>query len=517
MAESLGAALGRSLGCALSDVAGGPSGSQWVFRAGCPGVFQRRGQVLEGQLKFGAFRQALTKTSTEEIEIDVGVPDAPYSRGAFPRAWDRICRNGVVHRTGSVEPRQLPTRAIHVAVGYRNSDLVLIFGPLPYSLLLTLLLLIRLNGSARKARRMDPRALWFAYRRGIAWSMTGVFLLGAALWAAISGALGGDTDLWALYSVWHGGSALRGRMLAASFYVGPALLMAVLSVWWTPRVFAMLRDPGHRFLDTMKMFLLPALGWIVPAYWTIAAFGALGREDFAQAFVRFCVAVTVGLFCRFAIRRGRAERAPLLDSGEVYDRLQALAARCGVALREIRVAPISAAVMPDPVEVEGGRVALSELVMETLEPAEIEAEVARCWSLPLRKHAVIRQVLLFFLALCIGMGLSLAIVFGLGILQLALHLHAAEVLARLSLPMAIVLALIVARWIQGLFVRRAERRAAVLVGSPEVVKSAAGKVAAMQLAPWKWDRASGTPVAGTVPDFPCATASLPGSSVPAAN
>ena len=498
MSESLGAALARSLGCTLSDVAESSVGGQWVFRARCSGVFRRRGQMLEGQLKFAGFKQALRKASIDEIEIDVGVPNAPYFRGAFPRAWDKICRNGVVHRTGVVEPRELPARAIHVALGYRSADLVLIFGPLPYSLLLTVLLLVRLNGSAKKARQMDPRALWFSYRRSVAWGMTGLFLLWAAMWAAISGAFAGDTDLWALYSVWNGGPAVSGRMLATFFYLCPALLMAVLCVWGTPKAFAGLRDPRRRFPDTMKMFLLPALALIVPACWTIGAFAALSSGDLTHVFSSICIAVASGMFLRFALRHGRAQRASTLESGEVYDRLRALAVRCGVALSEIQVVPIRAAAMAEPMEVEGGRIALTELAVERLDPAEIEAEVARRWSLPLRSYTGIRQVLLFFFALCAGMALSLVVVFVLTAVQLLLRIHAQAALARLSLPMAAAWAVIVGRWIHGWLVGRADRRAAVLVGSAEVVTRAAGKVAAMQMAPWRWERASAMPQASTV-------------------
>ena len=502
MAESLGTALGRSLGCTLSDVTENPKDGQWVFRARCPGVFQRHGQVLEGPLKLGAFRQALIKASIQEIHVHVVVPDAPYSRSAFPPAWHKISRNGLVHHSATMAPRELPARAIHLAMGYRTSDLVLIFGPLPYTLLLTVLLLIRLNGAAKKARHMDPRALWFAYRRALAWGMTAIFLVGAGLWAAMSGALGGDTDLFALYSRWQGGIGSSGKALATSFYLYPAFLMTVLSVWWTPRVFANLRDPGRRLLDTLKLFLLPALGLIAPAYWTIAAFGALVNRDFWHVFLWGGFGATMGACSRVAIWQGPAEGASTLESGEVHDRLRTLATRCGVPLSEIRVAPISAAVMTDPVAVSGGRVALSELAMETMEPAEIEADVARRWSLPLRDWADVRPVLVFFVALCIGMALSTAIVFVLGLLLKLLHLLRPPVtplaLARLSLLMAVGWAVIVAWRIRGWLERLADRRAAVLVGSPEVVACAAGKVAAMQLAPWKWERATALPPARTV-------------------
>jgi hypothetical protein len=489
LSESLGGALGRSLGCKLSDVAESSNGTQWVIRARCRGVFQRRGQVLDGQLKFAGFRQALTKASVEELAVEVGLPNAPFARGVFPRAWDRTARNGVIHYRGNVEPRELPARAIHVAVGYRTAELALIFVPLPLTLFLAVALLVWLNLAAAKATEIDPRALWFSYRRSLAWGLTGLFLLWAGAWAAISGEFGGETEAWALYRVWNGGSIASGKLLATFLYLCPALLIALLCLVWTPKAFAGLREPRHRFLDTMKMFLLPALALIVPAYWTIDAFGALGRGDGMHVFSKLCLALTSGMLFRFAIRQGRAQRAPALESGEVHDRLRALAGRCGVVLNEVRVAPMRAAVLADPVEVENGRVVLSEYALETLEPAEVEAEVARRWSLPLRRFTEARRVLLWFVSLGAGMVLSLVIVFLAGVSLMLLRIHAQAALARWSLPVAVVWAAIVGRGIHRWLVRRAERRAAVLVGSPEMVGRAAGKVAAMQMAPWKWGRA----------------------------
>ena len=497
MSGQLGAALGRSLGCRLNDVTEDFAGGQWVFRASCAGVFQRRGQVLDGQLKFAAFRQALTKASIDNIAVAVALPNTPYARGVFPKAWDRTCRNGVIHYTGDVEPRELPARAIHVAVGYRAAELALIFGPLPLTLFFAMVLLVWVNLAGAQAPQMDPRALWFSYRRSLTWGVMGIFLFWAGAWAAISGAFGGETDAWALYRVWNGGSVVAGKLLATFCSLFPALLIALSCLVWTPKSFAALREPRHRFLDTMKMLLLPAMALIVPAWWTIAAFDAVGRGDWMHVFSKLCVAVTVGMFFRFALRSGRSHRASMLESGEAYDRLQALAARSGVLLNEIRVAPMRAAVLADPVEVEGGRVVLSAYVVETLEPSEIEAEIARRWSLPLRQYTEARQVLLWFLSLGAGMVLSLVVVFFLGVGLMLLRIHAQTVLTRMSMPLAVAWAVIVWRGTYAWLVRRANRRAAVLVGCPEIVARAAGKIAAMQMAPWKWRRASGAPAGET--------------------
>lgn len=88
MAESLGAALGRSLHCGLSDVATSPSGGQWVFRARCAGVFQRRGQVIAGQLRLAGFRQAL---DTAKLPHRFAKPRQKHQTGCSSHMSSKSC------------------------------------------------------------------------------------------------------------------------------------------------------------------------------------------------------------------------------------------------------------------------------------------------------------------------------------------------------------------------------------------------------------------------------------------
>ena len=466
-AGSLGAVLAHSLGCTLADVSQSLQGSQWIFRARCPGVFHRSGQVVEGQLKFGAFRQALIKSSADVIDIDIGIPDAPYYRAALPHGWDRSCRDGVVHRTATIEPRELPTRAVHVAAGYRTAELVMIFAPLPLVLLLALIMMVVLN-------RRAAAGGWFDYLHAVAWGLTGIYLLWAAMWAGISGAFWGDLDVWALYSVWNGGSAINGKFFAAVTYLAPPLLVTLLCRVWTPKVFA-----RRGLLDTMKVVLFPSLALIVPASWCIGALAGLVSGEWIHVFARLAAAVMAGVLFRAAARTGRADGVSALQTGELSDRLHALAGRCGIALGEIHIVPARVAALAEPIEVEHARIAISDYALETMTPAEIEAEVARRWSLPLRRFGDLRRVLVFFASLLVGMALSLLAMFGLGIAQLVLHLHASAILARLSLAIAIgcaaVIGLLANRWLA----RRAHRHGDALCSGTEPV---AGRAAAAQAA-----------------------------------
>jgi Zn-dependent protease with chaperone function len=495
--SALGMALGRSLGCTLIDVQEQARGAGWEFRAGCSGVFKRRGQVVDGQLKFAGFRQALIKAKVDEIEMDVGVPNAPYARAVFPRSWERTSHDGVVHRTTTAEPRELSARAIHVSTGYRTLELAVIFGPLPFTVLLGALLVAKLNRAAAKAVCMDLRALWFSYLNAAAWGLTGLFLIWAALWGAISGAVGGDMDVWALYNAWNGGSVWTGRMLAAFFYFTPALLVAELCMWWTPRAFVTLREPRYTTLDSMRVLVLPAASLIVPAYLTIGGFSALGNGDLLNAFLRLWLAFLSGMLLGVVQRRARTRRVTVLASGELWDRLRALAGRCGVELTQLQVAPLRAGVITEPLEAGDGRVAVSDYVLEKLEPAEIEAAVARQWSLPFRRFPDAGRVLVFLAALCVGMAVSLGTLVVVNVplaaLQLLLKIHTPVAPTQLAGPMAIAWAVLVWRLMQRWLARRADRRAVALVGNAEAVKSAAAKLAAMQMAPGKWGGSSGLP------------------------
>ena len=502
-ASSLGAALAKSLGCKLSDVQEQARGGQGEFRAQCSGVFQRRGQVVDGQLKLAGFRQALIKAKIDDVEMDIGVPNAPYQRGAFPKSWERICNNGVIHHTATVEPRELPARAIHVATGYRTAELAMIFAPLPFTLFLAVILVAWLNRAASKAGQMDPRTLRLCYTRGVAWGLTGLFLLWVAIWAGISGAFAGDTDVWALFSVWNGGSILAGKFAAVFFYMCPTLLVAALSVWWRPKAVPHLR------------VLVPSLALIVPAYWTISAFQSLGSFDLLHVFSRLWIAVLCAMLFGFLMRRVRAEHATTLASGDAHDRLCALAARCGLQLYEIHVVPVGTGVMAEPLDVQYNALHISDVVMETLSPAELEAAEARRWSLPLRRYPDARMVPLFLVSLLIGMALSLAALVVINIplaaLQLLLKMHTPIASVQLLLPMAIFFAVPIARLLYRWMLRRADRKASALVGNGDVVNSAAARLAAMQAMPWKWGRAVVAPV-DAAPVAAAAPATVPAAS-----
>jgi hypothetical protein len=491
-AVSLGAALARSLGCTLSGVSDQPSGAGWKYRANCLGVFHRNGQVVDGQLKLAAFRQTLIKANVDQVRMDIGIPDTPYWRAGLPKSWEQTCKNGVIHRTSDLEPKELPARAIRVSVGYRIPELALIAAPIPLSILLAFALVVWLNRSAAKATQMDPRALWFSYVRALAWGVMAVYLVWAALWAAIAGGFAGETDVWALFSVWNGRSIIAGKLVATSLFLLLPVIVALLCAVWRPHPLAALTSGGG-----LRAFLLPSLALVVPAFWTLAAFSALGGGGLVHVVTRMCVAATVGMMLRFVARSGRG--GSVVTSGPVLDRLSALAAKHSIGLGQVVVVPAGDPHLIEAIEVSGGNIAISEYAWSVMDPAEIEAEAARRWSLPLQWVPDLARVLVWFASLGVALVASL-IVFAflaipLGALQLLLRVHGPTLSARLALGTAIPLAALLARMFHRWFARRADRKAAALIGDADALRRAHEKMGATRLAPGAWGKAE--PIAAT--------------------
>jgi len=477
-ASTLGAELARSMGCKLAGAATVPQRQHWIFQAQCLGVLERQGQVLKGELRLASFRRALMASSGNEIELNVIMPDTPYANSTFPRDFDRECSNGAVHRFAILDPQELPEKSIRIAIGYRTADLAMILGPWVAALWLAVAWMVYLNHCVGRSAGRGAPELYFSYLRAVAYGLTGVFLLRAAASAVVAGTFDGEGDVWVLFSGWQRASLLAGRMLSGLLAVTPALLAAALGSRWMPETFGGVR---HRFLDDLKVLLLPALAWTVAADWTIGAFAALADIQLGHVVSRLWIAVMCAMLIRFALRHGREQATARLTSGEVSDRLQALVGRCGATLKDVQVAPLGAGALFEPIDADAGNVVISDYVLQTWEPAEIEAEVARRWSMPLSRYPEVRRVLLFFVALCAGAipGLAMAGVAG------RLVSGSAE---RVVFPATIACAIGIGRWLNGKLWRRAGRNF-----------PAGRKLAAAERMPWEWASFPAAPIPAPSP------------------
>jgi hypothetical protein len=463
-----------------------------AIRLRCTGVFTRRGQVLDGQLKFAGFRRELLRRSVSQISIDVAMPCGPYLHSTFPKSWREWCLNGLVHRSATIDTRELPTDPLLIATGYRLRELAMIFVPLPLVVLLALALLAWINRAAAHAGHLDPRALWFSYVRAWSLGLAGLYVLWVVWWTAITGSVGIPLDIWALFSVWNGGSAWAGRLAALGVFAAAIGLLPWIATHRSPAAFAWLHEPRGRFVAGLKTLLLPVLRIILPVTVILLAVDAVATGQLmlvVLCLINACCGVgVVGI----AIRSGRRQRTSILD-GDSAGRIQAMSQQYKVKLAEVRTVPVHTAMIIEALEAEEDRVVFSDYVFDTLNPAERDVAVVRLWCMPMRNYPWVRSVLVFVAAVVGGALLSVvtlvALVIPLALLEGLFHVRfIPSASGTYAWPLALVLAMGLYRRVEKWMCRWADRRASKLLGDSELVTRVASKLAATTLPPWKWSR-----------------------------
>jgi len=491
----LGRTLAASLGCALVDVR-----ESEAFQATCDGIFQRQGQILEGSLDFGALRGL----SASSLDVDVAFACGPYLRDSFPRSWKTTCHAGVIHRSFHGSPERLPQVPVHLALGYRQSDLAFIFLPFPLAILLSAAVIVWLSLCASRARPQDGRVLWFPFIRSVAWALTGVAIAWAAYWGTLASLFNADIDALALLSEWNSAgknAILAGKVAAVVLEIAPLLIAGTVLALQPPAILRPVRAPGWRIGNSLRITILPALTVIVPAWWALDAFNASLSGSVIHIFTAGWLAFISSLVLRWLMRVGRGPHAAPLNSGEVLERLRAAALKAGVTLQEVQVLPAGRGLMADPFEVEQNRVVLSDYLVEKLEPAEIEAAVTRQWCVPMRRYPDVPRVLSMFVCLWAGLiiGLLLQALVNMPLLLFRLP----TIPTRLGLPVTLASAVLAGCWLSTRIERRAAERAVRLSGDAGAMKSAIGKLAILRAAPWEWKHIARSAPA-TVPTAPSA-------------
>ena len=127
MAESLGTALGRSLGCTLTGVTESPSGGEWVFHAHCPAApdaFERRGQEVAAD---GSARAVVRLPACPGVGNDGDLPGGGGAVGRnvrSPRWRHRSCGSRIACGMALVGRAERSWRATSICA---RSDFALVW------------------------------------------------------------------------------------------------------------------------------------------------------------------------------------------------------------------------------------------------------------------------------------------------------------------------------------------------------------------------------------------------------
>ena len=395
-------------------------------------IFPRRGTLQEGRIDPAPLAALLRPLGVETMAIRVtlqsgGAPVAEcigadpvnrYSYGAGSLRRSRNASTMFVTKRSTATPGQIIT----FAAGYRSSDVGRIVAPLVALLLLPILLTVCLSAWAVAAQRRAADNLDEETRRksveSIAFGCFRYFNTGAVLfsllWTGVSTALNP-----AILLLWYCGvtsGEVRAAVNILSFALPPALI-AMLGALLLRPVFARVTGGQMTIGETLlqsggafALFILPVLFIFVGVsafldnhflmlgpllFRTPAALSwILIRNPGAFRFLGwFALAMVSTVLIAMFLNLGDKTPPAAITHGELKDRVMALAAKAGVALKQILYIGTGRSRLANAFAANGNIVAFTDRLLGEMSRAEVDGITAHELAHLKRRHGQKKQQL----------------------------------------------------------------------------------------------------------------------------
>lgn len=313
---------------------------------------------------------------------------------------------------------------------------------------------------ALAAADADPALVWFRFARlqRVAVLLTWLGWL-AAMWLG---------TLWVPAAQALGGVFRPGWVLGAVVALVPPALVHVLCQGLTVPVLRQVRGMELSAGEILAQTWWHLAAIIPPVILLVAALEALQHTAWRATVLYMGGALAIhALATRRRMRAWRFE-THAVTTGELRDRVFALAARAGVRVQQLYVLPARKARLANALAALGNVVVLTDYLIANLSRREVDAVVAHELAHLRRRHPLLLLVVMVALAWAFwGWGS---------------WLPGWDVPLRAALAVALVLLL--SRQLE----RSADRYAAALVGDPEALIAALAKLARLNLLPVSWGK-----------------------------
>lgn len=367
--------------------------------------------------------------------------------------------------------RPLP-ETVAFKFGYRVRDLVLVLIAIMLPPLVALLLVLLARRAILHTPEPDATAGWFAYARRVGHITLGMWVVTVSAFLATDGirvltflcGQGRNEPGWALSAAGAVGPAALGRLaIAASLY---RVAARVRGTTWTRR-------------EMVTQTLWGLLRLLVPALCVMAGFGALLDQQPQRGVAWFLAGLFGMQFCSAQFLRSSQLAPEAVTSGELRDRIFALAERAGAKLQQIYVVSALKSKMANALAMSNSSVILTDYLIENLSKREIDAAMGHELTHIRRKHPILlARVFLFTLAFPALALLVFAFVHEIASLP-GPDPSGAFVLIPLLLPAALLTTSFVSRRIETV----ADAGAVELTGDPEALISALVKLGRLNHVP----------------------------------
>lgn len=257
---------------------------------------------------------------------------------------------------------------IEFSWGYSPADIMRQLMPLSAFVLLPLLFTLWMSRSVLSRKEADPRSVWGRYFRYLYRLMTLIWLV----WLPVSS----WTNIGEMFSMAAGYKHnLLLEVAGVALYFLPPLLVVWLCHLLSSRVYRHVRDVEWSPRDVVKKAILANALNITPFFFVVLAFNTfVAKSRYAGLFLILGVAGWV-LFARLA---GKAFNlsSHAVTSGELRDRIFALAGKAGVKLQQIYVLSAAQGQLANAFARSDNAVMLTASLLRHLSKREVDAIMA---------------------------------------------------------------------------------------------------------------------------------------------
>ena len=462
----------------------------------CDSILSRRRWVAEGTLDLTPLGEALKQIGIQQLTLTIDHPDVDFEQSSPENlykepSWVKARLNYEISLSAATNPPP-----IHIAYGFRNTDLYRSLGILLGFIVSPILLLLWMRRSALSIGKMDPVAAWFSYFRVLNWSSNGAVLL----WM-VSG-LGARQSLqhWLRFTAGVSWKSSLGEFLIA---LGPAWLVYFICIDLSYPVFAQLRGDSSRRAEFLLQHILTVGAQVLPL---VLFFTGIEIWNYSArlAVLVFAMAYLTRIGClRWQVKITQMLPQPL-TTGELRDRVFALARKAGVKIQQVFVMPAGKGAMANAFAARNNMVIFTDYLLQRLTKPEVDAVAGHELTHLEHRHptkllfAFLAAILLpawFSPAAYLLIGLVSPILIRLGVPRSLNHIYPA--LARFGSWSQHDLVLLLAGLAGFYFLSRrfehaADAGAVALAGDPEAKISALLKLNRLNLMPIQWDKVTGS-------------------------
>jgi Zn-dependent protease with chaperone function len=269
--------------------------------------------------------------------------------------------------TAQVRTDGPPVPRIEFSWGYRSADLLRQSVPLFAFALVPLLLTMWMSRSVLKMKEAGSEAVWGRYFRYLNWLINGLWLLWLPVYSL--------ADISEIFSAGGTGGPLL-NFAGLMLYFLPPLAVLYLCHMLSRRVYTEVRRGAEWSpREVMGRAILANAAVLMPLFFLILGLNMFAARSLYAGLLVFIAVLCWVLFTRYAGRAFNLSAQAVL-SGELRDRLFALAEKAGVRLQQIYVLPDGEGQLTNAFARSDNAVMLTGSLLRRLSKREVDAIMA---------------------------------------------------------------------------------------------------------------------------------------------